>query len=103
MGWYRGNSDGETHPVGQKKANGFGLYDMSGNVCEWVWDGYLAYPQVGGWTIDPVVKPEEKHICRGGSWADDKIKLRAAARTELNPNSSSNRLGVRLVRTAPLE
>ena len=38
VGWYDENSDNKTHPVAQKKPNGYGLYDMSGNVCEWVWD-----------------------------------------------------------------
>lgn len=39
VGWYDGNSGDKTHPVAKKKANGYGLYDMSGNVREWVWDG----------------------------------------------------------------
>lgn len=38
VAWHSGNSDKKIHPVGEKKPNGFGLYDMSGNVCEWVWD-----------------------------------------------------------------
>ena len=38
VGWHYENSDNGTHPVAQKKPNGYGLYDMSGNVWEWVWD-----------------------------------------------------------------
>jgi len=55
VGWYKENSGSTTHPVAQKKPNGYGLYDMSGNVSDWVWDS-----NNGGY-----------RYCCGGSWLDD--------------------------------
>ena len=48
VGWYIDNAGGQTHPVAQKPANELGLYDMTGNVFEWVWDWYAdnTYSQV---------------------------------------------------------
>lgn len=43
VGWYKGNSGDRTHPVARKKENGYGLYDMSGNVWEWCWDVHQDY------------------------------------------------------------
>ena len=43
VGWWKDNSGGKLHPVAQKKANGFGLKDMLGNVWEWCWDIHAAY------------------------------------------------------------
>ncbi|HEY2384587.1 MAG TPA: formylglycine-generating enzyme family protein [Terriglobia bacterium] len=53
IGWYNGNSDDETHPVGQKKPNPWGLYDMEGNVREWVEDMYSANYYKTSPAVDP--------------------------------------------------
>ena len=67
VAWYGDNSGRETHPVGQKKPNGFGLYDMSGNVFEWVWDWYDDYSGQNGTDLVGVESGQNR-VNRGGSW-----------------------------------
>ena len=88
--FYFDNADDSYHPVGTKLPNAFGLYDMHGNVAEWVLDaftpdGYAVEP--GTLRRDPVVWPTEAypHVVRGGSWDDDAPRLRSAARGRSKP------------------
>jgi len=85
--WYLDNSDARTHPVGKKNPNPWGLYDIFGNVAEWVLD-YYDKDYYGSFKLDapvlsPVLIPTEKeypYIVRGGSWDDDAARLRSASR-----------------------
>ena len=100
VAWFDGNSGGETHPVAQKKPNAWGCYDMSGNVWEWVWDGYGPYPKE---TVkDPVGhRGSEGKVIRGGSWGYGANNARVAVRFGDKPQNRYAYLGFRLARTLP--
>jgi len=88
--WFVDNSDGKTAPVGQKKPNAWGLYDMIGNVAEWTFDQYIPdyYQQFEGQTAkNPVAIPTAlyPHSVRGGSFESQADELRSAARMASDP------------------
>ena len=81
-GWYSGNSGSRAHPVGEKKPNAFGLYDMHGNVWQWVEDcyreDYKGAPENGSaWKEDADCS---SRVVRGGSWGSNPDILRSASR-----------------------
>jgi Uncharacterized conserved protein len=78
--WYSENSGGKYHEVASKQPNGWGLYDMLGNVMEWTLDQYAPY--TAGPQNNPWVKAKDPypHAVRGGSWNDPADGLRCAAR-----------------------
>ncbi|MDA1142653.1 MAG: formylglycine-generating enzyme family protein [Planctomycetota bacterium] len=99
--WYSENSGvgkGQmTHPVGQKKPNGWGLYDMHGNVWEWCEDRYGDYPSKT--VVDPVGPTAGvDRVFRGGSWYYSAWYCRSAFRYRLRPGFRSDYLGFRLAR-----
>lgn len=98
VAWYENNSGKETHPVGQKQPNAWGLYDMLGNVWEWCQDWYGGYPD--GDVIDPVGPSSGSYrVSRGGSWFTDARRVRAAYRNYVAPGDRVDYLGFRLARS----
>ncbi|MBK6796333.1 MAG: formylglycine-generating enzyme family protein [Acidobacteria bacterium] len=95
--WFDANSGGQTHPVGQKKPNAWGLYDVHGNVWEWcedLWhDNYKGAPDDGSaWVMDGNYR-----ILRGGSWSGDHDVARAVFRDGIGPDGRGGYLGFRVV------
>jgi formylglycine-generating enzyme required for sulfatase activity len=99
--WFKANSKGEDPPVGKKKANDWGLYDMHGYVWEWCSDSwhkdYNGAPADGSsW----LTKDEKDRVIRGGSWADDADSARSGFRAHKPLDHRSDSIGFRCVRAA---
>ncbi len=104
VGWYRAIIGYQTQPVKQKKANEWKLYDLSGNVWEWVWDCYGNYEEKE--RRDPVGPPPVytsvvSRVVRGGGWNDGARWMRVAYRSRYAPGDRDRDRGFRLVRSYP--
>lgn len=102
--WFTENSANRTHEVAQKRPNGWGLYDMHGNVWEWCWDWYAPYD------AQPAINPHgpkkppssgQRRVVRDGSFATSPVNLRSADRVYDLPERRSRFFGFRCVRVPP--
>ncbi|MBI4705436.1 MAG: formylglycine-generating enzyme family protein [Deltaproteobacteria bacterium] len=102
-GWYCYTAGTRTHPVGQRKPNGWGLYDMSGNAFEWVHDHYTPSGYGEGPLTDPdgEVVLDNDRVFRGGGFNVWATTCRSADRLSGSWNDRGPGLGFRLVRTLP--
>jgi formylglycine-generating enzyme required for sulfatase activity len=97
--WYSDNANRQTHPVGEKPPNGFGLYDMHGNVWEWCGDVYDAGYYMRLPAVDPLGPGlAAPRVIRGGSWPYDPRRCRSANRLWITPDNRDSGVGFRLAR-----
>jgi len=98
-GWYYENSNYETHPIGRKKSNPWGLYDMHGNVCEWVQDNWHDSYE-GAPTDGSAWEGGGSGACliRGGSWLFNAGDCRSADRSYFGPVNRDGFFGSRLLK-----
>ena len=98
--WYSQNSDTQTHDVGMKRPNAWGLHDIHGNVHEWCEDSLRPY--TSGGQVDPLGQPQGNfRIARGGSFIDGSPWCRSACRVEFGVVDRRDHLGFRVVRLLP--
>jgi formylglycine-generating enzyme required for sulfatase activity/serine/threonine protein kinase len=99
--WYRRNSEGKSHPVGQKLPNAWGIHDMLGNVLEWCGDWYGERYYASSPGLDPSGPPSASNrVDRGGSWTSILRYCRSADRAGFAPGTRNNYLGFRLALVA---
>lgn len=97
VAWHVGNSDGRSHPVGQKQANELGLHDLSGNVWEWCLDWYHAAAYASLPEADPVnLVKSAGRVIRGGSWLGPPRATRLAGRNGSWPYNPDSDTGFRI-------
>lgn len=100
VAWYKNNSDAQSHPVGGKQPNALGVYDMSGNVAEWVADWY----DDKYYAVSPRDNPKgpssatSSRCFRGGTWLYNPVASRVFRRDMAAPETKNNYLGFRLAR-----
>jgi len=94
--WYNSNSGSKTHPVGQKKPNAWGLYDMHGNVYEWCFDWWNGTYDAS--SVDDPRGPTagSYRVLRGGGWGSDARFCRSASRNRSSPGYRFNYVGFRV-------
>lgn len=99
VAWYRKNSGSGPHPVGEKRANGFGLFDTLGNMWEWVSDWYDAAYYANSPSADPSGPSSgTARVLRGGSWYYGPRGVRVSDRATGTPEDRDNYVGLRCVR-----
>ncbi len=87
VGWVSDNADGAVHYTAEKAPNAWGIYDMVGNVSEWIWDTYQWDVYEGGPVVDPETGPAdaEDHLRRGGGFMDSEAYSRVSYRRGTEP------------------
>jgi formylglycine-generating enzyme required for sulfatase activity len=96
IAWFCGNSGGRTHEAMTRDPNGWGLYDMPGNVWEWCYDGWGGY---SGDETDPWGPPGLHRVIRGGAWINHGPECRAASRNGRELGYREHRIGLRVARS----
>jgi len=100
--WFDINSDQVTHPAGQKQPNAWKLYDLYGNVTEWVYDFYNRYYYATSPPVDPQgpdLKTSTRRVIRGGSYFSSWIEMSSRHRYSVESDTPGMNIGFRLAKT----
>jgi formylglycine-generating enzyme required for sulfatase activity len=97
--WHLNNSNNQTHDVGTKLPNPWGIYGLHGGVYEWCLGWHVFYP--GGSVTDYISPPGQDHVLRGGAWSDLPMNGRAAERHWFGLNLSYGNIGFRVILADP--